>query len=94
MGTILAIFYLQVALILPTKFPVSWPFSSGDKGQNRFSRWPILDFQSEQFLLIFICKSSIYFLPCFASVSLLIQVECKIDFKMAAMEATLDFQSE
>ena len=35
-GTILAIFGLQVALILPTKFSVIWPFGSGDAGQNRF----------------------------------------------------------
>ena len=33
-GMILAIFDVQVALILPTKFPVNWPFHSGDEGQN------------------------------------------------------------
>ena len=38
-GTMLAIFDLQVALILPTKFHVKWPFSS-EEAQNRFSRWP------------------------------------------------------
>ena len=31
-------FYLQDAMILPTKFRVSWPFGSGDV-QTRFSRW-------------------------------------------------------
>ena len=36
--TILAIFYLQVARILPTKFWVNWPFGS-EEVQNRFSRW-------------------------------------------------------
>ena len=36
--TILAIFDLQVAPILPTKFGVNWPFSSGEEVQNRFSR--------------------------------------------------------
>ena len=39
-GTILAIFDLQVTLMLLTKFRVSWPFSSGEEGKNRFSRWP------------------------------------------------------
>ena len=34
----LAIFHLQVTLILPTKFWVSWPFHSGEV-QNTFSRW-------------------------------------------------------
>ena len=37
---IFAIFDPQVALILPTKFQVTWPFGSGEV-QNRFSRrWP------------------------------------------------------
>ena len=35
---ILAIFYLQVAPIRPTKFRVNWLFGSGEE-QNRFSRW-------------------------------------------------------
>ena len=39
-GMILAVFDLQVTLILPTKFGVNWPFGPGDEGQNRFSRWP------------------------------------------------------
>ena len=38
-GMILAIFDLQVAPILPTKFRVNWPFGSGEEAQNRFSRW-------------------------------------------------------
>ena len=45
---ILAIFDLQVTMILPTKFPVSWPFGSGDKGQHGFSMATvaaILDFR-------------------------------------------------
>ena len=32
-------FDLQVASILGTKFRVNWPFPSGEKVQNRFSRW-------------------------------------------------------
>ena len=39
-GTILAIFDLQVTPMLPTKFRVSWLFSSGVELKNRFSRWP------------------------------------------------------
>ena len=38
-GMILAIFDLQVTLILPSKFGVNWPFSSGEEVKNRFSRW-------------------------------------------------------
>ena len=38
-GTILAIFDLQVILMLLSKFGVNWPFGSGEKAKNRFSRW-------------------------------------------------------
>ena len=34
---ILAVFDLQFAKILPTKFEVNWPFGSGEEAQNRFS---------------------------------------------------------
>ena len=37
-GTNLAIFDQQVTLMLPTKFKVSWPFSSGEEAKNRFKR--------------------------------------------------------
>ena len=43
-GTILAIFDLQVAPMLPTQLQVNWPFYS-EKSKNRFSRWPPLGFQ-------------------------------------------------
>ena len=39
-GTILAIYDLQVILMLPRKFGVNWPFGSGEEAKNRFSRWP------------------------------------------------------
>ena len=39
---ILAIFDLQVTLMLPTKFQVNWPFDSGEEAKNRFLRWPPL----------------------------------------------------
>ena len=35
-GMILAIFDLQVTLMLPNKFGNNWPFSSGEEGKNRF----------------------------------------------------------
>ena len=38
-GMILAIFDLQVTPMLPSKFGVNWPFSSGEEAKNRFSRW-------------------------------------------------------
>ena len=38
-GTILAIFDLQVTAMLPSKFGVNWPFYSGEEAENRFSRW-------------------------------------------------------
>ena len=38
-GTILAIFYLQVTPMLPSKFGVNWPFGSGEEAKNIFSRW-------------------------------------------------------
>ena len=39
-GTILAIFNLQIITMLPTKFRVNWSFSSEEEAKNRFSRWP------------------------------------------------------
>ena len=38
-GTILAIFDLQVTQMFPSKFVVNWPFGSGEEAKNRFSRW-------------------------------------------------------
>ena len=38
-GTILAIFDLQVTSMLSTKFRVNWPFGSEEEAKNRFSRW-------------------------------------------------------
>ena len=35
-GTILAIFDLQVTPMLPSKFGVNWPFASGEEAKNRF----------------------------------------------------------
>ena len=38
-GTILAIFDLQVTPMLPSKFGVNWPFGSGEEAKNWFSGW-------------------------------------------------------
>ena len=51
-GTILAIFDLQVTSMILTKFQVNWPYGSEKEEKNRFLRWPlavILDFRSERF---------------------------------------------
>ena len=43
-GTILAIFHLQVNPMSPNKFGVNWPFGAGEEAKYRFSRsrpwWP------------------------------------------------------
>ena len=39
-GTILAIFALQVISTILTKFQANWPFGSGEEAKNRFPRWP------------------------------------------------------
>ena len=38
-GTILAIFDLQVTPMSPTKFGVNWSFGAGEEAKYRFSRW-------------------------------------------------------
>ena len=35
-STIIAIFYLQVTLMLPSKFGVNWPFGSGEEAKKKF----------------------------------------------------------
>ena len=35
-GNGLAIFDLHVTLLLPIKYPVNWPFGSGEEVQNRW----------------------------------------------------------
>ena len=50
--TILAIFDLQVTLMLPSKFGVNWPFGSGEEAKKIFkmaAMAAILDFRSERF---------------------------------------------
>ena len=45
--------------MLPTKFQVNWPFSSEEKGKNRFSRWlPSWISDRDDFSYFYINKSS------------------------------------
>ena len=86
--TILAIFDLQVTPMLPTRFRVNWPFSSGkiDFQDGHYGSYlaiaAILDFRSEQFQLLLIYKLPWCFLPSFKSTGLLVQEEkWKMDFQ-------------
>ena len=51
-GTIFAIFGLQVIPMLPSKFGGNWPFGLGEEAKNTFKRAAmaaILDFRSARF---------------------------------------------
>ena len=52
-GTILAIFDLQVTLMLPSKFEVNWPFGSGEEAKNNFQHGGHLGFPIGTILAIF-----------------------------------------
>ena len=64
-GAILALFYLQVNLMLSIKFQDNWPFVSGEDTKNTFSRW--------RPWLFFIYKSPLCFLSSSMSTGLSIQ---------------------
>ena len=78
-GRILAIFGLQVAVILPAKLRVSWPFLSGEEEQNRFSGWRPWQPSSISDLnhFSYIYKLPQYFLSSFESVGLSVQRSAK-----------------
>ena len=82
-GTISAIFDLQVTSMLPSKFGVNWPFGSGEEVKNRFSRrppWRISDQHDFSYFLIY--KSPWCFLASLESVGLSVQErKRKIDFQ-------------
>ena len=85
--------------MLPTKFQVNWPFSSGEEVKNRFSRWPPcsnLGFPFGTILAIFDWQ-----------VTLMLPTEFKVNwpfrseeakkkkiFKMATTAAIFDFRLE
>ena len=84
-GTILAIFYLQVTHMLPTKFRVKWPFSSGEEAKNRCSRWlpwwPCWISDWNNFSYFWFTSHHRCLLPIFESIGLLVQEKKrKIDF--------------
>ena len=88
-----AIFYLHVTPMLPTKFRVKWPFSSGEEEKNRFSRWPpslISDWNN--FCYFYIYKSSRCFLSIFNSTGPLVQEnKCKKEFQDGRYDGHLGF---
>ena len=89
--TILAIFHLQFTPMLPTKFRVNWPFTSGEEAKKRFStgrRSGHTGLPKGTILAIF----DLCFLPSFQSTALRFRGRsAKQVFKMAAI---LDFRSE
>ena len=94
--TILAMFDLQVILMIHTKFQVNWPFSAGEEANKVFkiaAMAAILDFRLERFYLFLIYKSPQCFLQSFKSISLSVRRRSeKQIFKMAATAANLDFR--
>ena len=72
--------------MLPTKFWVKWPFSSGEEAENRFSRWlswrPSWISDRDDFIDFLIYRSPWCFLPSLKSISLSVQEKkWKIDFQ-------------
>ena len=72
--------------MLPTKFQVNWPFSSGEEAKNRFSRWLpwrpswISDWHNFSYFLIY--KSPQCLLRCLESIGLSVQEKkLNIDFQ-------------
>ena len=95
-GMILAIFDLQVTQMLPTKFRVNWPFSSGEEAKNRFSRWlpwrPSWFYDRHDFSYFLIYKSPRCFLPSLESTGLSVQEKKrKIDFQDGRHGGHLEF---
>ena len=69
-GMILAVFELQVTLMLPTKFQVSWPNGSGEEAKIACRH---LGFPIGTFLAFFIYRSPRCFLPSFKSIGSSVQ---------------------
>ena len=91
-----AIFYLQVTPMLPTKFQVNWPLCSGEEAKNRFSRWqpwqPSWISNRNDFSNFFIYKSPRCFLPSFKSIGLSVQEKKrKVHFQDGGHGSHLEF---
>ena len=72
--------------MLPTKFQVNWPFSSGEEAKNRFSRWlpwrPSWISGWHNFSFFLICKSPKCLLRSLESIGLSVQEQKpNIDFQ-------------
>ena len=93
-GTILAIFDLQVTPMLPTKFRVNWPFGSKEEAKNRFSRWlpwlPPWISDWHDFSYFFIYKSPICLLKSLESICLSVH-EKKLNI-VQEKKLNIDFQ--
>ena len=94
---ILAIFVLQVTLILPTKFGVNWPFGSGNEVKNWFSRWrpwqPSWISDRNDFSYFWSTSHSDASYQVLSQLAFgLIRRSEKMIFKMAAMAAILDLR--
>ena len=89
-GTILAIFDLQVTPMLPNKFRVNWLLGLGEEVKNIFSRH--LGFSIATVLAIFDLQVTRCFLPSLESIGLLVwEKKRKIDFQDGGHG--LDFRS-
>ena len=74
----------QITPMLPSKFGVNWPFESGEKAKNRFSRLlprrPSWISDRHDFSYFFIYKSPQCSLASLESIGLSVQKKRKIDF--------------
>ena len=95
-GQILAIFDLQVTMVLLIKFWDSWGF----RFKRRRAKWifklasmaAILDFRLKQFQLFLIYKLPWYYLRSFKSIGLSVQEKkCKMDFQDGGHVSYLGF---
>ena len=80
-----AISDLQIARILPTKFPVNWPLRSREEVQNRFSRWPPL-----QPSWIYNQNDFSFFLSA-SHLDTSYQVSCQVAFLVQKRKLKIDF---
>ena len=80
---ILAIFYLQVTLMLPFEFLVNWPFSSGEEVKAKFLRWP--PWQQSWI------SGQILAIPIYNHLDVSYQVSCQLAFWFRRKEAKIDF---
>ena len=90
---ILAIFDLQVILMLLTKFQVNWLWGLGEEAENWFCHGGHLGFTIDTILTIFDLKVTPMLPTSFESNGLSFQKTRKIDFQDGCTAAILDFRS-